>query len=84
MGLMLGAWGTLSGFLGARTVPRNKLGSDFGCYGAHLGCNWEPLGRHRGVMLQLVGNNCGVPNSSLFTRRFRSDFTCFGDLLRTP
>ena len=72
--LILGAWEALSGFSGPRTPPRDQLGSILECFGALLGGIWEPFGSHFGAMLQLFGDIFGVPNSSLFRRRFGGDF----------
>ena len=72
--LIFGAWEALSGFSGPRTPPREQLGSILGCFGAHLGGIWEPFVSHFGAMLQLFGNVFGMPNSSLFRRRFGGDF----------
>ena len=71
---IFGAWDALSGFLRPRTPPRDQLGSILGCFGAHLGGIWEPFGSHFGAMFQLFGDIFGMPNSSLFRRRFGGDF----------
>ena len=72
--LIFGAWEALSDFLGPSTLPRYELASILGCFGVHVGSMWETCGSHFGVMLQLVGDIFGVPNSSLFRKRFGGDF----------
>ena len=72
---IFGAREALSAFLGPRTPSRDQLGSILEHFGAHLGGIWEASGSHFGAMLQLFGDIFGMPNSSLFRKRFGGDFT---------